>query len=312
MVSSGKGGKLRGVKDAPELLHSKPAWWVRLIGALPWVLLYGFASFVTFLAIRIVGYRKALITTNLSKAFPDCDAAAVKHMRHRFYAGFADVFMETFKSSSLSAERVRERVTIRNVELVRERLSSGRSVLLVAAHQCHWEWMLLGLSLDIGFPLDAAYKPLTNPWAEREMYKIRTRFGTRMVKARDLLGDVLRRGKVVRAIAMVADQEPVTSDRKHWTTFLNRETAFYVGAEEIARVAKLPVFFVAMRRTSRGHYEMECQPLWEPTEVLQPGEFTERYVQRVEAQIRATPPDWLWAHKRWKLKKSIYARSESG
>ena len=309
MASSGKGGKLRDVKGAPELLHSKPAWWVRLIGALPWVLLYGFASFVTFLAIRIVGYRKALITTNLSKAFPDCDAAAVKHMRHRFYAGFADVFMETFKSSSLSAERVRERVTIRNVELVRERLSSGRSVLLVAAHQCNWEWMLLGLSLDLGFPLDAAYKPLTNKWAEREMYKIRTRFGTRMVKARDLLGDVLRRGKVVRAIAMVADQEPVTSDRKHWATFLNRETAFYVGAEEIARVAKLPVFFVAMRRTSRGHYEMEFQPLWEPTEVLQPGEFTERYVQRVEAQIRAAPPDWLWAHKRWKLKRTIYAQS---
>ena len=309
MASSGKGGKLRDVKGAPELLHSKPAWWVRLIGALPWVLLYGFASFVTFLAIRIVGYRKALITTNLSKAFPDCDAAAVKHMRHRFYAGFADVFMETFKSSSLSAERVRERVTIRNVELVRERLSSGRSVLLVAAHQCNWEWMLLGLSLDLGFPLDAAYKPLTNKWAEREMYKIRTRFGTRMVKARDLLGDVLRRGKVVRAIAMVADQEPVTSDRKHWATFLNRETAFYVGAEEIARVAKLPAFFVAMRRTSRGHYEMEFQPLWEPTEVLQPGEFTERYVQRVEAQIRAAPPDWLWAHKRWKLKRTIYAQS---
>ena len=296
------------MNDAPIPPTLKAAWWVRLIGAVPWPLLYGFASCVTFLAIRIVGYRKALITHNLSTAFPESDAAAITRIRQRFYAGFADVFMETFKSSALSAERIRERVTIRNVELVRDRLSKGRSVLLVASHHCNWEWMLLGLSLDLGFPLDAAYKPLTNEWAEREMYKIRTRFGTRMVKAKELLGDVLRRGKVVRAIAMVADQEPVTSDRKHWTTFLNRETAFYLGAEEIARVAKFPVFFIAMRRTSRGHYEMEFRPLWEPSEALQPGEFTERYVQRVEAQIRASPPDWLWSHKRWRLKKTIYSQ----
>ena len=56
---------------------------------------------------------------------------------------------------------------------------------------------------------------------------------------------------------MVADQEPTTSEHKHWTRFLNRETAFYMGAEEIARVTRYPAFFVGMRRVSRGFYEME-------------------------------------------------------
>jgi KDO2-lipid IV(A) lauroyltransferase len=168
--------------------------------------------------------------------------------------------------------------------------------------------MLLALSLELGFPLDAAYKPLTDPWAEREMKKVRGRFGSRLVPAKELLPDMIKRRHVVRAIAMVADQEPTTSEYKHWTRFLNRETAFYMGPEEIARATHLPVFFIAFRRLSRGVYEMTFEPLATTPEALSPGELTERYARRVERQIRASPADWPWSHRRWKLKKPVYGR----
>ena len=53
---------------------------------------------------------------------------------------------------------------------------------------------------------------------------------------------------------------------------------------------------------------MELQPLAQAGELLAPGELTERYARLVEEQIRAAPPDWPWSHKRWKLKKPLYAR----
>jgi len=179
-------------------------------------------------------------------------------------------------------------------------------VLLVAAHQCNWEWMLLSLSTELGYPVDAAYKPLVNDWAEREMKKVRTRFGSRLVPAKELLPDILKRRGVVRAVAMVADQEPTTSEHKYWTQFLGRDTAFYMGPEEIARVTRFPVFFIAMRRIARGHYEMEFQPLAPCGEIGPSGALTERYARVVEQQIHAAPPDWPWSHKRWKLKRSLY------
>jgi KDO2-lipid IV(A) lauroyltransferase len=185
-------------------------------------------------------------------------------------------------------------------------MDAGQSVLMVAAHQCNWEWLLLALSLELGYPLDAAYKPLVDSWAEREMKKLRTRFGGRLVPAKDLLADIIRRRDVVRAVAMVADQEPTTSEHKYWTRFLGRDTAFYLGPEEIARVTRFPVFFIALRRIGRGYYQMEFQPLAQAGEALPPGALTERYARRVEDQIRAAPPDWPWSHKRWKLKKSVY------
>ena len=64
-------------------------------------------------------------------------------------------------------------------------------MLLAAAHQCNWEWMLLALSLELGHPLDAAYKPLVDPWAEREMKKVRGRFGCRLIPAKQLLADII-------------------------------------------------------------------------------------------------------------------------
>jgi len=247
-----------------------------------------------------------MVRQNLATAFPDVDPEGLTGIMRRYYAGFAQMFVEIVKSAGLPPVQIRRRVRITNIEQPRELLAQGKSVLLVAAHQCNWEWMLLGLSLELGYPLDAAYKPLVDPWAEREMKIVRSRFGCRLVPAKDLLPDMIKRRGVVRAIAMVADQEPTTSEHKHWTRFLNRDTAFYMGPEEISRATRLPVFFIVMRRVSRGFYEMGFEPLCSLGETLQPGELTERYARRVEQQIRAAPPDWPWSHKRWKLKKSVY------
>ena len=47
-----------------------------------------------------------------------------------------------------------------NPELVRDEVARGKPVLLLAAHQCNWEWLLLAFSTQLGMPVDAAYKPL--------------------------------------------------------------------------------------------------------------------------------------------------------
>jgi len=285
---------------------ARPAWWVRALSRLPLAALYGVTGFLGWLAYRVVPYRAAMIHASLARAFPELSEDALRAVRRRYCLGFAQMLAELVKGAALSPADIRRRVRIVNLEEPRSLLAQGQSVLLVAAHQCNWEWMLLALSLELGYPLDAAYKPLVNRWAEREMGKLRSRFGSRLVPAQDLLPDILQRRGQVRAVAMVADQEPTRSERKYWTRFLNRDTAFYMGPEEIARVTRFPVFFIAMRRRARGYYEMEFLPLAPAGGALAASELTERYARLVEEQIRAAPPDWPWSHKRWRLKKSVY------
>jgi KDO2-lipid IV(A) lauroyltransferase len=284
----------------------RAAWWLRLVAALPLRVLYALAAVIAWVTFRVVPYRADVVRENLKIAFPDADERELRGIMRRYYAGFAQVLVEIVKAVSWPADKLCEHVAIANLELVHAPLAEGTPVLIVAAHQCNWEWFLLALSAKLGYPLDAAYKPLINPWAEREMLKLRTRFGSRLVPADALLPDILKRRQIVRAICMIADQEPTKSEHKHWVRFLNRDTAFFVGTEEIARATRYPVFFAHMRRLARGRYRMDFASLAAAGETLAPGELTERYARQVEAQIRASPPDWPWSHKRWRLKRSLY------
>jgi Kdo2-lipid IVA lauroyltransferase/acyltransferase len=284
----------------------RSVWWLRLAAALPLRALYALATLIGWLTYRMFPYREHVVRENLGIAFPELDEAGLRALMRRYYTGFAQVLVEIVKAVSMRAEKLAAHVAIANIELVRQPLSEGTPVIIVAAHQCNWEWFQLALSHELGFPLDAAYKPLVNPWAEREMFTLRSRFGSRLVPADALLADILQRREVVRAICLIADQEPTKSEHKHWMRFLNRDTAFFLGTEEIARVTRYPVFFAAMRRIARGRYLMEFTNLAAAGESLAAGVLTERYAHLVEAQIRTAPADWPWSHKRWRLKKSLY------
>jgi Kdo2-lipid IVA lauroyltransferase/acyltransferase len=304
----GGNGSAAQAAETAEVANAtlRSTWWVRLLSHLPFPVLYCISAFLGWLAYRVFPYRQHVVRENLTRAFPDLSEAQLQDVMKRYYRGFAEVLVEIIKVASISAEELRRRVSVVNLEALRAPLEQGKSVLLVAAHQCNWEWMLLGLSLQLGFRVDAAYKPLVDPWAEREMLALRTRFGSRLIAAKGLLPDIIKRRKEVRAIAMIADQEPTNSEHKHWTRFLNRDTAFFLGVEEITRATKYPTFFVGMRRTARGFYELSIKPLAPGGETLAPGEIMERYARLCEEQIRESPPDWPWSHKRWRLKKSLY------
>ena len=74
----------------------------------------------------------------------------------------------------------------------------------------------------------------------------------------------------------------------------------------IARLLGAPIFFVAVSRTARGHYAVDLEPLVGHDEELADGVLIERYVRRVERQIRASPPDWLWSYRRWKVRRDAH------
>src|ERR1700678_1241927 len=151
---------------------SRPAWWVRLVSPIPFVFLdwvgglpraaaicvVWLADLLGWLAFRVFPYREHVVRENLSKAFPDLDEPGLRKVMRAYYDGFAQMFVELLKGATMPAAEIQRRVRIVNLDKVQAYLAKGQSVLVVAAHQCNWEWMLLGLSLELGYPLDAAYK----------------------------------------------------------------------------------------------------------------------------------------------------------
>jgi KDO2-lipid IV(A) lauroyltransferase len=279
---------------------------IKFISRLPLRALYAFSSFLYVLAFYVVRHRHQVIRDQLEKVFPDSSPAARETIHKQFLRNFCDVLVEVWKSVSMSSADMCARVHIVNLEVPRGYLDAGQSLMFVTSHLGNWEWLLHGVTLQLGYPVDAAYKPLHDRWAENLMLKVRSRFGARLVPAKELLADFIKRRGVVRAVAMNADQAPVSTDKRYWTQFLGQDTAFYVGAEQIARAMRLPIVYAGVQRVRRGYYSVEFKCLWDGREATEPNAVTERYARACEIDVLKRPADWLWSYRRWRLKKPLY------
>lgn len=290
-----------GTPEVTAISADPSAWWIRLLSHMPWPALYGLSALFVGCLRHVLRYRVRVARDNLRRCFPHCSEAQIHRLLSQNYRHLAQVVAEFFKTATMSADEMRSRVTLVNLQRVHAETQAGRSVLLLGAHQCNWEWSLHAVALQVGAPMEAAYKPLHAAAADRELRKLRCRFGARLIAAKKLLREIARRRNTVRAVALIADQVPNSSDGRLWLNFLGCDTAFYPGPGEIARSTGYAAFFAAMSRTRRGHYQIDFQPICAAGERLDPKIFTARYARLLEALIRANPADWTWTHRRWKL-----------
>lgn len=288
------------MSSAPAPTSPVLPWWVRGPAALPMPVLYALCGGLAWFLRVVLRFRSRVTRDNLRRAFPDMDARQLRRIAIANYRHFGEMAAEMIAATRMSREELLSRVEIRNLQLPREWLARGRPVLLLASHQSNWDWGLYAMAAALGYPVDVAYKPMKSQPADRVLSAMRRRWGVNLVPAKALLADLLQRRREVRAIAMLADQSPRTSEHQRWLPFLGRDTAFYDGPEQMARAVRYDAIYVSLRRARRGHYVAECLPLAEGAAALAPGEFTERYARLVEKDVRSAPAEWTWGHRRWK------------
>jgi Kdo2-lipid IVA lauroyltransferase/acyltransferase len=280
--------------------HARSALWIRALSRLPFGVLYAVTALIMWLLRHVFRFRVTVARDNLRRCFPQRSESEIDALLDRYYRQLSQVAAEFIKMADMSADQLRSHLELRHVERVRAETAAGRSVLLLGAHQCNWEWTLQATVLFLGVPIDAAYKPLHAASFDRELRKLRCRYGAHLIAAKKLVREVVRRRGQLHAVALHADQMPSSSGRRQWLTFLGRETAFYPGPAEIARLTGYAAFFVPMRRVSRGRYQLDLVPICAAGERLDPQVFTARYADLVEAMILENPADWTWVHRRWK------------
>ncbi len=283
---------------------------LRSLGRLPLTTLYGLSWAIYFVTFHLLRWRRDLAARNIARSFPEKTAAERALILQQSYRNMSEVFVELLWGWRASAEQLKVRMVIDNPELIARFIAERCSVILLTAHVCNWEWLLPGGGAHFGMPIDAVYKPIRVPSLDAYMREARSRFGGKPIPIKNFAFELLRRAGQPRAYGLVADQTPLKRMEKHWTRFLNQDTAFFVGAEKIARFLEAPVVYVAMRRLKRGHYAVRLHVLAEP-----PYDFTEEaeaeagawiveaYARKLEEEIRASPPDWLWVHNKWKYPK---------
>lgn len=276
---------------------------LKLLSRLPLGVLYAFTDCLYVLAYHVWRFRRKLSLSNLQNSFPDKSTAELEAIARQAYHNACDLIAEVLKGAVISERELRARVRIVNADAVARLTRAGQPVIMLASHHCNWEWLLLAGCLEPGVRVDAIYKPLRVASVDRFFLQMRARFGGRPIAVKDVLSAILRRRGTGCVVVLAADQTPPSSDEKRWTRFLNQDTAFFVGAERIARIMRAPVFFASMRRVRRGYYEAQLQLLAEPPYSGAAPAIIERYARAAEAHIAQHPADWLWMYRKWKYQK---------
>jgi len=281
---------------------------LKALTRIPLSLLHASAWLIYFVAFRIMRWRRARAEHDLANAFPEKDAAERTSILRRTYRNLADGMMEAFWGYGASAQALKRRVAIENPEMVTRYWKDGRSVVLLAAHYGNWEWLLLTAGAQFGFPIDAVYQPLRVASVDAFVREARSRFGGKPIPHKEFIYALMSRASQTRAYALIADQTPRQHEPKHWTRFLNQDTAFFKGAGKIAQFLDAPVLFVTMRRVRRGYYTARLIPLAEPPyDENADALIVERYARALEHAICEHPDEWLWVQKKWKYTKQSAA-----
>jgi KDO2-lipid IV(A) lauroyltransferase len=274
---------------------------VQLISYTPLRILYVFSDFIYGIAFHLVRYRRKLVWKNLKNSFPEKSDAELRIIEKEFYRNLCDYAVETLKLLTISKEELARRMVFKNPEIPNKHAALKQPVLILTSHQFNWEWLLTAASFNFPVPVDFVYQKVNNQFFEKISMRCRTRFGAYPIKRDEVGREMIKRRHILRAVAMVADQYPgYGRDKKYATLFLNQQSVFFQGTNQLALLTQYPVLYYEIKKIRRGYYETHAIEIANPPYSNDSLVVVERYVRAVENLIRKFPANWLWSHNRWK------------
>lgn len=265
----------------------------------------------------VVRYRYSVVVKNVSRSFLDRDYLGVNEIVGNFYTHLGELIAESIWFSGSGHERLRKSniVTFTNPEVLVEYFEKSPSVTVLSTHCGNWE-LLGGIfayldNTGVEYPFNAenmrvVYKKLSSDISD-EVFK-RNRVnpigkGSEQctVESSNILRYTLAHKDQKMIYVYPTDQAPYYRASRHFVgQFMNQPTNTMQGSVGLACKLSHSVMYLKMKRVKRGSYEMTLIPICADASTSTPDELMRKYYDLLEEEIRETPSNWLWSHKRWK------------
>jgi|TARA_B100001059_G_scaffold70029_1_gene67189 KDO2-lipid IV(A) lauroyltransferase len=274
------------------------------ISKLPFPLFYKLSDLVCFLLYHVVGYRKAVVRSNLKLVFPTYNDEKLAKIERKFYSHLCDLFLEIIKSMSMTKEQMIQRFRVKNIEVLNQFEKENRSIFLMCGHYASWEWMM-SLGYHIKHCGYGIYRPISNPYFDSLINRIRSRHNAYMIPQKKA-SKIIRQKEQEKELGIygfASDQSPRPTSLTYWRNFLGVNVPVYTGAERLASELNIPVVFSKISRYKRGFYEVEFRVLTSDPKSMKKNTITDIFTEWLESQIKEDPGQYFWTHKRFKYAK---------
>ncbi|GGC94308.1 lipid A biosynthesis protein [Flavobacterium lutivivi] len=267
-------------------------------------MLYIFSDFVYVLIYYIIGYRKKVVRANIAMALPHLSEKERLIIEKKSYKHLCDMFLEMIKTMTISIKEIERRFVINNLDEFLEIEKKNKSVALMCAHYASYEWVV-SMNGRVSFQGFAIYKKINNPYFDKLVKKIRSRFKAYLITTKETRGVIEQNeSKGNHAIyGFASDQSPQVKPQTYWSKFMGIEVPVYVGAEVLSKKYNMNVVFLKVKKVKRGFYEADIELISDDVNTVPDYQITETFLRKVEKQIHEAPEFYLWTHKRWKHRR---------
>ena len=274
-----------------------------LVAILPRFIRYGVLRPLVSLVLRAIKYRKAVILKQLSDSFPNKSEEEIQEICRRYYRHLGEMIIDTLSLAGMN-DKKRAKYTEFNLPESFYEVLNGKNAIALSSHYGFWE---IALNLYLVTPdhhIIVAYRPLKSPLMDRLYKRLRNTNAVDVIPSKQLIRHYVANRNGINGknliVGLIADQNCPPTKGCCWHKFLNHDSLFFDGGEQLAVKFGMPVFYMELERLEAGRYRHNYTMLYDGSEEVKPHEITERYVRCLERTIEAKPEYWMWSHRRWK------------
>lgn len=269
-------------------------------------ILYLISDFFYGILFYVVGYRKKVVLDNLKMAFPEKSEKELLIIRKKFFRHFTDLIVESVKAFTMSEAFVMKRYQFQNPEIINDIYKTGKSIVLVGAHQGKWEWSC-SMPKWIDILCIGAYTRVGNKYFDRVLKSSRMKYGFEGYETTQTIEHITSNfdQKIQALYLLLSDQSPQVHKTHYWSEFMNVKVPIHTGAEMLAKRFDMAVVNYSIHKIKRGSFEVTFETITESPNELKEFEITDKYLQITEQNIRRQPEYYLWSHKRFKHRDRV-------
>jgi KDO2-lipid IV(A) lauroyltransferase len=267
---------------------------------------------------RLGGPRTGRVRAQLEVAFPEQNVKRRESWTREVFVHLGRGLVELVLLRGRHRAALLGRVQVEgleNVEAAARQTPSG-GALIVTAHCGNWELACAKIA-EIGIPVSVVYRELSPPALDQAIHELRgvASEGPNGTVVLDQIPmgragiPVVRALKAGHKVVVLLDQD-ARREEGVFVSFFGRSASTRYGPILLAMQQGVPVLVAFVRRDPDGRtHRIRIQPALQ----LEPGSSDDegvlrRNVQRVtaviEKEIRASPDQWIWTHRRWKTQPS--------
>lgn len=256
--------------------------------------------------------RRQVVLENIKTAFGQTlSEAARRHLAKAFYRHIALTLWENICFEWMSDDAIRTRIEVRGFDHILKASGEGRGAIFLTGHLGNWEVAsMAGILHHASFRgrLHILRRQIGNKTIERILFGRFYRMGLKIIPKRSSLYQVMDALSSNDAVAFIMDQYAKPGKEGIIADFFGRPAGTFRSLAVVARASGAPVIPCKAWRAPDGRHMVEfgAPVSWisdeDPDrEVLL---NTESYNRVLADMICRHPDQWLWIHKRWKIKSS--------